>query len=163
MRITPSRLSATLLMFATIAGPVLAASQDARVASVDERSYGLSNIALDSDNGALVPAAASTQVSVARSEAASASLDAVPNPAQTLKAAAVRSSDGKDSGKIAKVEVGADGRPKAVEVKVGGFFGLGGKIVSIDADALSYDAGKKIVVADLTADEIKALPETDGS
>jgi hypothetical protein len=82
-------------------------------------------------------------------------LSAIENPPQTLANASVESSNGQAVGAVQRVVTGSDGKTQAVDVAL---LGAQGKIVAIDAQKLSYDQSRNVVVAQLSADQIQALP-----
>lgn len=86
-------------------------------------------------------------------------LDAVANPPQTLANASVETANGQAVGAVQKVVTGSDGKTQALDVAL---LGPQSKIVSIDAAQLSYDQSRNVVVAQLSADQIQALPATQG-
>ena len=83
------------------------------------------------------------------------SLTALTNPPQTLANASVETSTGQAVGAVQKVVTGSDGKAQAVDVAL---LGARSKIVSIDAAQLAYDQSRNVVVAQLSADQIQALP-----
>jgi hypothetical protein len=83
------------------------------------------------------------------------SLTALTNPPQTLANASVETSNGQAVGAVQKVVTGTDGKAQAVDVAL---LGAQSKIVSIDATQLAYDQSRNVVVAQLSADQIQALP-----
>jgi len=81
------------------------------------------------------------------------SISAISNPKTALKSAAVESSDGTKVGKVSKVNVDASGQAKSLDIKVGA------KTVSLPAAEATFNENSKIVVAQLTASDIKSLPK----
>ena len=75
-----------------------------------------------------------------------------------LSTASVQSGNGEIVGKVQKVEVGSDGKTVAVDVALVG----NAKIVALAADELSFDSSRNVLLAELTSDQIKALPQTGG-
>ena len=61
-------------------------------------------------------------------------------------------------GKIDEIIVGPDGRAPFVVLSVGGFLGVGDKLVALPYEQMRTD-GKKIVLPGATKDSLKALPE----
>lgn len=84
--------------------------------------------------------------------ASGTSISAITNPQTALKSASVESSDGTKIGKVSKVRVDASGQAESLDVKVGS------KTVSLPATQATFDQNKNIVVAQLTASDIKNLP-----
>ncbi len=83
------------------------------------------------------------------------SLTALTNPPQTLAKCQRRDLDGQAVGAVQKVVTGSDGKAQTVDVAL---LGAQSKIVSIDATQLAYDQSRNVVVAQLSADQIQALP-----
>jgi hypothetical protein len=83
------------------------------------------------------------------------SLTALTNPPQTLANASVETSTGQAVGAVQKVVTGSDGKAQMIDVAL---LGAQSKIVSIDAAQLAYDQSRNVVVAQLSADQIQALP-----
>jgi hypothetical protein len=61
-------------------------------------------------------------------------------------------------GKIDEIIVGPDGKAPFVVLSVGGFLGVGDKLVALPYEQMRTD-GKKIVLPGATKDSLKALPE----
>lgn len=61
-------------------------------------------------------------------------------------------------GKVDDVIVSNDGKVPYVVLAVGGFLGMGQRLVVVGSSALSIRDGK-IVIADASRDQLKALPE----
>lgn len=95
--------------------------------------------------GGMATAAASGTVSLAQ----------IANPPQTLANASVETSNGQAIGAVQKVVTGGDGKAQSVDIAL---LGPQSKIVSIDANQLSFDQSRNVVVAQLSADQIQALP-----
>jgi hypothetical protein len=73
----------------------------------------------------------------------------------------VYSPSGQAMGRVVDLLVDETGQPRAAIIDFGGFLGVGTRKIAIDWNSLRFDAGdpKKVVVADLDRDEIKAAPE----
>jgi PRC-barrel domain len=93
--------------------------------------------------------------SAAQAGAGRVSLDAVQNSSQTLANASVETNDGQAVGAVQKVVTDGSGKPQTVDIAL---LGSQSKTVAIDATQLSYDQQRNVVVAQLTADQIHALP-----
>lgn len=107
------------------------------------------------DTDASAPAAGTTGAIsgvTAPAETSGTAISAVADPAKTLKSASVESADGAKVGKVSKVNVDAAGQAQSLDIKVGA------KTVSLPATQATFDESKKIVVAQLTASDIKKLP-----
>jgi hypothetical protein len=61
-------------------------------------------------------------------------------------------------GKIDEIIVGSDGKAPFVVLSVGGFLGVGDKLVVLPYEQMRTD-GKKIMLPGATKDSLKALPE----
>ena len=61
-------------------------------------------------------------------------------------------------GKVDELLIGADGRTPYAVLSVGGFLGLGNRLVVVPYDSLKLAAGK-IMLPGATKDALKALPE----
>lgn len=61
-------------------------------------------------------------------------------------------------GKVDEIIVGPDGKAPFVVLSVGGFLGLGDRLVALPYEQMRTD-GKKIVLPGATKDSLKALPE----
>ena len=76
----------------------------------------------------------------------------------------VRNQDGKTIGRIVDVLVGADGRPRAAVVDLGGFMGVGTRRVAIEWSELSFAPnGGGPALLGLTPDQLRAAPDYTGS
>lgn len=82
-------------------------------------------------------------------------LSNVSQPERKLVAAPVQDSSGQPIGQVASVQTGDRGAPKSVQISLSA--SGGGKVVSIGADQLRYDAAKNVVVAQLSQAEISAM------
>ncbi len=61
-------------------------------------------------------------------------------------------------GKVDEIIVGPDGKAPFVVLSVGGFLGIGDKLVALPYEQMKTD-GKKIVLPGATKESLKALPE----
>jgi hypothetical protein len=78
--------------------------------------------------------------------------------ADALIGADVRNAEDKDLGEVADVEL-KGGNIQALIVGRGGFLGLGASHYRIEPAKLRITADNKIVVLDMTEDQIKAMPK----
>ena len=87
--------------------------------------------------------------------------DTMPDVAQmrSIDDANVTNSAGEKLGEIEDVLVGADGKPAAYVVDVGGFLDLGDEDVVVSIDALEWKNGS--YVSDMTEEQLKNLPHWD--
>lgn len=65
---------------------------------------------------------------------------------------------GDSVGKVDEIIVGPDGKAPFVVLSVGGFLGVGDKLVALPYEQMKTD-GKKIVLPGATKDSLKSLPE----
>jgi len=61
-------------------------------------------------------------------------------------------------GKVDEIIIGPDGKAPFVVLSVGGFLGLGDRLIALPYEQMRTD-GKKIVLPGATKDSLKALPE----
>ena len=113
---------------------------------------GSRTVAAEGQSQTVAPAATASSGATA-----AVSLAQIANPPQTLVNASVETANGQAVGAVQKVVTDDSGRAQAVSVAL---LGAQSKIVSIDASQLSYDQSRNVVVAQLSADQIQALPAT---
>jgi hypothetical protein len=82
-------------------------------------------------------------------------LTALANSPQTLANASVETASGQAVGAVQKVVTDGNGKAQMVDIAL---LGSQSKIVAIDAAQLTYDQSRNVVVAQLSADQIQALP-----
>jgi hypothetical protein len=100
-----------------------------------------------------------------RTPTGSRAFPAVPPPADQQAAVAgtplvglaVRSAADERLGEIDDVIVDAGGSVRAVVVAIGGFLGIGARMVAIPWDQFTVDGDHAVV--DMTKDQLRALPE----
>ena len=102
------------------------------------------------------------QETAQRGTAMQVSLDKVSNPEGRLANATVQDKNGVKVGSVRKVFVDASRNPTALQVDVGGFLGMGAKVVSIRAADLRYEQDRNVLTTTLRKPEIEALPEIKG-
>lgn len=113
-----------------------------------------------SDGGQTVATEGQSQsvaTSTASNGASAVSLAQIANPPQTLMNASVETANGQAVGAVQKVVTDGSGKAQAVNVAL---LGAQSKIVSLDAAQVKYDQSRNVVVAQLSADQIQALPAT---
>ena len=71
----------------------------------------------------------------------------------------INSPEGERVGEIDSVLIGRDGKIQAVIVGVGGFLGIGERKVAIDWNQLKFQDNDQRVVANVTRDQLKNMPE----
>jgi hypothetical protein len=85
-------------------------------------------------------------------------LTKVEMPKETLASAKIDSRTGEHIGQVQEVIVDPKGSPSALHVDVGEFLGTGSHVVAINSSRLTYLPDRKLVVANLTKAQIRALP-----
>ena len=85
-------------------------------------------------------------------------LTKVEMPKETLASAKIDDRAGEHIGQVQDVILDAKGNPLALHVDVGEFLGGGTHVVTINSSRLSYLPDRKLVVANLTRAQIRALP-----
>jgi hypothetical protein len=83
----------------------------------------------------------------------------VPDAKNTLSSVKIVDLKGDSVGSVDEVMFDNMGKPRAIKVDVGGFLGIGGKDVALDANAVKFDPAKKVLITSMTKDQLKALPE----
>jgi len=105
------------------------------------------------------PSGATGAATAARGTAMQVTLDKVSNPKGRLADAKVQDKNGASVGTVRDVIVDANGAPTAVRVDVGGFLGVGTKLVEIKAADLRYEQASNMLTTTLRKPQIEALPE----
>ena len=75
----------------------------------------------------------------------------------SLKGMPAYSADGKNLGDVVDVTRGPDGKVQSVQIEVGRFLGVGGKVVTIDANTIEQLADR--INLRMTGDSIRAMPD----
>lgn len=104
-------------------------------------------------------AQATGAATAARGTAIQVPLSKVSNPKGRLANASVQDKDGNSVGSVRSVITDNDGNPTAIQVDVGGFLGVGTKVVLIDASHLRYEQDRNVLTTTLRKAQIEALPE----
>jgi len=115
-------------------------------------------VPLYSDSVLAASTDATGPATAARGTAMQVPITEVSNPKGRLAGASVQDKNGVSIGSVRKVIVDSDGKPIAVRVDVGGFLGIGTKLVEINASELKYEQDRNVVTTTLRKPEIKALP-----
>jgi hypothetical protein len=110
--------------------------------------------------GPATNSAAANSIAGGQAAVATQPLSSVSQPERKLAAAPVQDSSGQSIGQVASVQTGDRGAPTSVQVALNA---SGGKVVSIGADQLRYDAAKNVVVAELSQSQINALASGSAS
>lgn len=103
--------------------------------------------------------AATGAATAARGTAIQVPLSKVSNPVGRLANASVQDKNGKSVGSVHRVLIDAKGTPIAVRVDVGGFLGVGTRLVQIRAIDLRYEQDRNVLTTTLRKPQIQALPE----
>ena len=74
----------------------------------------------------------------------------------------VQDKNGVKVGTVRKVMVDGSRNPTALQVDVGAFLGMGGKVVEIKASDLRYEQDRNTLTTTLRKPQIEALPEIKG-
>jgi hypothetical protein len=119
------------------------------------QAQGPSTQTASTDTTASQNAMASNSTSQMTNSSGTVALTALTNSPQTLANASVETSSGQAVGAVQKVVTDGNGKAQTVDVAL---LGSQSKIVSIDAAELAYDQSRNVVVAQLSADQIQALP-----
>jgi hypothetical protein len=81
----------------------------------------------------------------------------VEDSARTLASAKVDDMHGTIIGPVKKVTTGTTGKLETVQVDVGGWLGIGERVVSLKASDFKYIASRNILVTSLTKDQVKNM------
>jgi hypothetical protein len=109
-----------------------------------------------------VAQAADTRPSTATPAApAPAATAALPGSADANKLIGqdIKNAENDSIGEVKSVRIGADGKVDAVIVGVGGFLGMGEREVALDWKELRVSDDGRKVTANMTKDQLKAMPE----
>ena len=119
-------------------------------------------LAIPVSSGAIAASSRATgQATAARGTAMQVPLKDVSNPKGRLAKASVQDKNGVSVGTVQKVIVDAEGNPVAVRVDVGGFLGIGSKLVEIRASDLKYEQDRNMLTTTLRKPAIES-PSTAG-
>lgn len=81
----------------------------------------------------------------------------VADSARTLASAKVDDMNGNIIGPVRKVTTGTTGKLETVQVDVGGWLGIGERVVSLKATDFKYIPGRNILVTSLTKEQIQDM------
>ena len=101
-------------------------------------------------------AAPTTKVETASMDGAASTLSSISNPPTKIATASVLDSSGKIVGAVQKVEVTPQGQPTKVAVAL---IGKDEQMIVLDASAVRYDPAKNQIMAQATADQMRAMPD----
>jgi hypothetical protein len=102
-------------------------------------------------------AAATGHATAMRGTAMQVPISEVSNPAGRLAKASIQDKNGTSIGTVKKVVVD-NGKVVAVQVDVGGFLGIGSKLVEIKATDLKYEQDRNMLTTTLRKPAIESLP-----
>jgi hypothetical protein len=102
--------------------------------------------------------AATGHATAMRGTAMQVPINEVSNPAGRLANASIQDKNGTSIGTVRKVIVDSDGKVAAVQVDVGGFLGIGSKLVEIKATDLKYEQDRNMLTTTLRKPAIESLP-----
>ena len=91
------------------------------------------------------------------------SLSAVSDPKDTLTKAKVVDAKGNEVGSVDDVMFDKKGKPDIAESRCRRLLGRGGKDVAMKASAFKFDPDRKVLVTNMTKDQIKKLPAIKSS
>jgi PRC-barrel domain len=109
-------------------------------------------------NATAASSQATGPATAARGTAIQVPIQDVSNPKGRLAGASVQDKNGVSIGKVRDVIVDSSGAPVALRIDVGGFLGMGTKLVEIDASKLRYEQDRNVLTTTLRKPEIEALP-----
>jgi hypothetical protein len=104
------------------------------------------------------PGAATAPTAVKPPPAGTVALKDVPDPKNTLLRAKIIDLKGNSIGSVGDIMLDASGKPASLKVDVGGFLGVGAKIVGLNADTVKWDPAKKVLVTSMTKEQLNAMP-----
>jgi hypothetical protein len=84
-------------------------------------------------------------------------LNAIDDPQDVLAQVQIKNRQGEALGSVNSLNMAKSGRIDAVRADVGGFLGLGEHVVSIPVNRVVYLPDRKLLVTDMTRDDLKAL------
>ena len=84
-------------------------------------------------------------------------LNKVQNPKDTLATAKVDDPSGNIIGPVKSVMTSKTGMPTVINVDVGGWLGVGERVVSLNAKNFTYLPDRNILVTKLSKDQVKAM------
>jgi hypothetical protein len=159
MKFRTLALAGTAALALAATAPVFAQDQTASPAN---SSAPTTTVGKDATKAAdEVDRAAGIKDRVTRAELANAvSLKNVENPQQTLAASEIKNRAGEPIGQVHRVEVGSDGSVQAIDADVGGFLGVGERVVSIAPNHFVYLKDRNLLVTRMTKSEIQNLQPT---
>jgi hypothetical protein len=156
MKFRTFALAGTAMLGLAVTAPVFAQDQTASPANSNVPT---TTVGKDATKAAdEIDRAAGVKKPVTRAELRNAvTLGNVENPRQTLAASEIKNRAGDPIGQVHKVELGSDGSVQAIDADVGGFLGVGERVVSIAPDHFVYLKDRNLLVTRMTKSEIQNL------
>jgi hypothetical protein len=85
-------------------------------------------------------------------------LTEIGKPTDELKHASVRDIDGNSVGYVRDVVTARNGEIRALKINVGGYWGMGGKDVMVDASEFRYEKARNELTTDLPKKDLDSMP-----
>ncbi len=89
-------------------------------------------------------------------------LTEIGKPTDELKQASVRDIDGNSVGYVRDVITARNGEIRALKINVGGYWGMGGKDVMVDASEFRYEKARNELTTDLPKKDLESMPAAKG-
>jgi len=89
-------------------------------------------------------------------------LTSIGRPTDELKRASVRDIDGNSVGYVRDVVTARNGEIRALKINVGGYWGMGGKDVMVDASDFRYEKSRNELTTDLPKKYLESMPAAKG-
>jgi hypothetical protein len=89
-------------------------------------------------------------------------LTEIGKPTDELKRASVRDVDGNSVGYVRDVVTSPSGEIRALKINVGGYWGMGGKDVMVDASEFRYEKARNELTTDLPKKDLDSMPAAKG-
>ena len=89
-------------------------------------------------------------------------LTEIGKPSDDLKHASVRDIDGNSVGYVRDIVTAHSGEIRALKINVGGYWGMGGKDVMVDASEFRYEKARNELTTDLPKKDLESMPAAKG-
>jgi PRC-barrel domain protein len=89
-------------------------------------------------------------------------LTEIGKPTDELKRASVRDVDGNSVGYVRDIVTARNGEIRALKINVGGYWGMGGKDVMVDASEFRYEKARNELTTDLPKKDLDSMPAAKG-
>jgi hypothetical protein len=86
-------------------------------------------------------------------------LKKVGQPAHTLSTAKLDNKNGEILGEVHSVVLDDKGNPAAINVDIGGYLGVGERVIALDANDLKYMPDRNILITTQSKAELQGIPE----